>query len=78
MLILSPNAGYGRPGGPLCCYGEAKLYSFPHVAEEVLRDFVFDVVYLCPCICMPIVVPSHHMSICNYQLYAVGPQLSQH
>ena len=75
MLILSPNAGYGRPGGPLCCYGDAKLYSFPHVAEEVLRDLVFGVV--CPC--MPIVVPSHHMSICtDYQLYAVDPQLSQH
>ena len=30
MLILSPNAGYGWPGGPLCCYGDVQLYSFPH------------------------------------------------
>ena len=29
MLILSPNAGYGR-GGPLCCYGDVQLYGFPH------------------------------------------------
>ena len=63
--------------GPVAHCVAMVMYScmaFLTETEEVLRDLVFDVV--CPC--MPIVVPSYHMSICNYQLYAVDPQLSQH
>ena len=58
MLILSPNAGYGRVAHCVAMVMYSCMAFLPET-EAVLRDLVFDVV--CPC--TPIVVPS---TICPY------------
>ena len=71
MWILSPNAGYGRVAHCVAMVMCSCMAFLPET-EAVLRDLVFDVsMYAYSC-------TIHHMSICNYQLYAVDPQLSQH